>query len=107
MNTELMLLWLRAMTTAMGHGGKSRAAAKLGLSPSGLSKLLNADNRGFDEKTAKCCAWIVQSKSENYRPEEYPITETTKVGPIMIETRQMPDGVSSFYTWKVLPQPQP
>jgi hypothetical protein len=101
MNTELMLSWLRAMVTAMGHGGKSLAARKLGLSPSGLSKLLNTANRGFDEKTARCAAWIVQSKSDNFKPETYPVTETTVVGPVVIETRQMPDGVSFFYTWKV------
>lgn len=88
------------MVEAMGHGGKSLAARKLGLSPSGLSKLLNAANRGFDEKTARCAAWIVQAKAENYNPEQYPVVETTVVGPVTIESRQMPDGVSLFYTWK-------
>lgn len=99
MNSVTMVMWLRAMARNMPHGGKKIAAEKLGLSPSGLSKLLNNPERGFDEKTLNAVAWVELSKSSRFPEADFPVTHTVTDGPLIIETRTGKDGVE-FYTWK-------
>lgn len=99
MNSAHMVYWLRAMVRNMPHGGKKSAAAMLGLTPSGLSKLLNNPERGFDEKTLNAVAWVETSKSSRYNDAEHPVIHTITDGPLEIETRRGKDG-TEFYTWK-------
>lgn len=99
MNSVTMVMWLRAMARNMPHGGKKIAAEKLGLSPSGLSKLLNNPERGFDEKTLNAVAWVELSKSSRFPDKEYPVLNTVIDGPLVIETRKGKNG-EEFFTWK-------
>lgn len=99
MNSEVMVKWLNAMVQGMPHGGKKRAAEKLGLTPSGLSKLLNNPQRGFDEKTLNAVAWVEKSKAGRYPEDKFPILNRVQVGPIVVEIRQGAGG-EEFPVWK-------
>ena len=57
--------WLNAIMLAMGHGSKREAADILGVSPSGLSKILEREENGFDQKTLNLVAWILESRIDN------------------------------------------
>ena len=99
MNSEIVTEWLRRMVEAMPRGGKSEAAEMLGLSPSGLSKILTKPERAFDEKTIRLLAWIETSKSERFSTDDYPIIKEEASGPMIIETRKGPMG-KNFLTWR-------
>lgn len=99
MDSELLTHWLRAMVTAMPRGGKSIAADMLGITPSGVSKILNVPDRAFDEKTIRALSWVQNSKSERFSAEEYPILKIVQVGPLIIEERKNPVG-GPFFTWR-------
>jgi|GEM_PF-4610846 hypothetical protein len=102
MNSETMVMWLRAMVQAAPHGGKAKAAKKLGLSGSGLSKLLNNPARGFDEKTLNAVAWVQSSKAHLYSYETYPMVASVTIGPIVIETRTHSTNRDvEFQTWRL------
>lgn len=105
MNSETMVYWLRAMVQAMPHGGKKKAAGMLGLTASGLSKLLNNPERGFDEKTLNAVAWVQNSKAEKYPEDRYPVLSRVTIGPILIEMRQGAGG-EEFPTWKPTAAPK-
>lgn len=106
MNSTHMVYWLRAMVRSMPHGGKKNAATMLGLTPSGLSKLLNNPERGFDEKTLNAVAWVETSKAGRFNDAEYPVVNFVIDGPLIIETRTGKNG-EPFYTWKPAPVPKP
>lgn len=99
MNSTHMVYWLRAIVRSMPHGGKKKAAEMLGLTPSGLSKLLNNPERGFDEKTLNAVAWVETSKSSKYNDADCPVVSSVIDGPLVIETRHNKKG-EPFYTWK-------
>jgi len=101
-NKETVRNWLAAMIEAMPHGGRTRVAAMLGISPSGLSKLLNSPERGFDEKTIRCLAWINTSKAERFPYDKYPVIRMHKIGGLILETRNSANGTpdQEFVTWK-------
>ena len=99
MNAEALRSWLDAVVAALPHGSRQKAAATLGLSPSGLSKLLAKQGRGFHEPTCRCAAWILNSKSEKFPVEEFPILREHAANGIVVETRQAPGG-SEFITWR-------
>ena len=100
MNSEALYLWLSAILAELPHGGKSKAALMLGISPSGLSKLLGKSGKGFDEKTIRCSNWILTSKAERYSVEQFPIVrEGAPTNGIVVETRQAPDG-TEFVVWR-------
>jgi len=103
MNKHQLAKWLRAMVSALPHGGKRKAAEMLDISPSGLSKLLNDPDRSFDEKTLRAVAWLTTSKSERYNSAEFPVIRELAVDGLVIETRQHPDGITEFITWRVAP----
>ena len=92
--------WLKAMVSTLPHGGKRKAADMLGLSQSGLSKLLNEPGRGFDEKTLRAVAWLEMSKSDKYPATEFPILREQVVDGLVIETRRHPSG-TDFVAWRV------
>lgn len=98
-NSETVTAWLRNMVEALPRGGKSMAADMLGISPSGLSKILTNPERAFDEKTIRLLSWIESSKSEKYPIEQFSIVAEHRHGPMIVETRQNPAG-SNFYTWR-------
>lgn len=50
------------MMLVMGHGSKREAADILGVSPSGLSKILEREENGFDQKTLNLVAWILETR---------------------------------------------
>ena len=89
------------MVSALPHGGKRKAAETLGITPSGLSKLLNDPDRSFDEKTLRAVAWLTTSKSERYDATQYPIIREAKIDGLVIETRQHPDSGAEFIAWRV------
>lgn len=99
-NNEALTRWLRAIVTALPHGGKRKAADNLGISQSGLSKLLNAPGRTFDEKTIRAVTWMSTSKAEKYPPEQFPVVRAEAVDGILFETRKGPTG-DEFVTWRV------
>jgi len=106
MNSELLTFWLRAMLEAMPRGGKTQAAEMLGISPSGLSKILNNPHRAFDEKTCRALAWLQNSKAERYSVDQFPIKldednkpMETEHGPIIVEERVNPAG-GTFFVWR-------
>jgi hypothetical protein len=99
MNAEALRLWLDAIIQALPHGGKQRAAAQLGITPSGLSKLLSRKGRGFDDKTCRCAAWILQSKAEKFSVETFPVVKEIEVNGIVVELRKAPDG-AEFAVWR-------
>ena len=99
MNKDSLAKWLRAMVSAMPHGGKRKAAEMLGISPSGLSKILSNPERSFDEKTLRAVAWLTTSKAERYSIDEFPIIRTVQIDGLTIEARQLPDG-GEFITWR-------
>lgn len=101
-SAEALIRWLRAIVSAMPHGGKKRAAEILGVTPSGISKLLNEPDRGFDEKTLRAVAWLLQSKSENYDSKKYPVIRTTIVDGLILETRKFSGG--ELVTWTPVPE---
>lgn len=103
-NSVVVTNWLRAMVEAMPRGGKSIAANNLGISPSGLSKILTNPERAFDQKTINLLSWIELSKSEKYPPDQFPIVSVQPSGPIVIETRKNPAAGTEFFTWR-LPTP--
>lgn len=98
-NSVTMVHWLRAMCKAMPHGGKKKAAEMLGLTPSGLSKLLTDTERGFDEKTLRAVAWVEMSKANRPENAAFPPIAAMQIGPVIIETRVGKDG-SEFWTWR-------
>lgn len=98
-NSATLVHWVRAMVQAMPHGGKKKAAEILGLTPSGLSKLLSDFERGFDEKTLRAVAWVEMSKANRKENAALPVIATMQVGPLTVETRQKPDGEQVF-TWR-------
>lgn len=100
MNSQAMVKWLSAMVQAMPHGGKTRAASMLGLTPSGLSKLLSNPDRGFDEKTLNCVAWVQNSKADKYPVSTYPIVSEVTIGPIIVEMRKGNAG-QDFPVWRL------
>jgi hypothetical protein len=100
MNTTALRSWLDAMIAQLPHGGKTKAAGMLGISPSGLSKLLSRNGRGFDEKTIRCSNWILTSKAERYSVDQFPIVrEGPPTNGIVVETRRAPDG-TEFLVWR-------
>lgn len=100
-NSETVTLWLRAMVDAMPRGGKTIAAATLGISPPALSKILNRPERAFDEKTIRLLSWIEKSKAQKYDVAQFPVIRTIRVGESMvIEEREQPAG-PSFYVWRL------
>jgi len=102
MNSETMVMWLRSMVQAAPHGGKSKAAKKLGLTSSGLSKLLNNPARGFDEKTLNAVAWVESSKAYKYSYETFPMVDSITIGPIIIETRtHVTARDTEFQVWRL------
>jgi hypothetical protein len=105
-NSQSMVNWLRAMVMAMPHGGKKEVADMLGLSPSGLSKLLSDPERGFDEKTLRAVAWVETTKASRYPEETFPIIASVNVGPLVVETRQIAEGTKPFYTWRLKDEPK-
>lgn len=100
MNKDSLAKWLRAMVSAMPHGGKRKAAETLGISPSGLSKILSDPARSFDEKTLRAVAWLTTSKAERYSEEEFPTIRKVTIDGLIIETRKLPDG-GEFVVWRV------
>lgn len=92
-------MWVRAMVQAMPHGGKAEAAELLGLSPSGMSKLLNNPERGFDEKTLNAVAWSLNSKAAKWPEDRFPVISRVTVGPIVIEMRKGEHG-NTFPVWR-------
>jgi hypothetical protein len=80
------------MAEAMGEGGKSKAAVKLGISPSGFSHMLHVPNRSFDQKTLNAVAWIHQSRNETDQPA---ILEKKEIGDYMFELRE-----GGEWTWR-------
>ena len=102
-NSATLVAWLRSMVQAMPHGGKKTAAEKLGLSASGLSKLLGNPDRGFDEKTLRAQSWCENSKASRWPEAKYPILNRSAIGPLIIEERRALDG-ASFFVWKVNPE---
>ena len=87
------------MVSAMPRGGKSEVADLLGITPSGLSKILNNPKRAFDDKTVRALAWVQNSKAERYSVEQFPIKKETVDGPLVIEERVNPAG-GSFFVWR-------
>lgn len=106
MNSDTMVHWTHAMIAGMGHGGKQRAAKTLGISPSGLSRLLNSPGRGYDEKTLKAVAWVETSKSAKWPIDQFPIESESVQGPVIIEIRRGESG-SMFPTWRKVTDPKP
>ncbi len=100
-NSSAVTIWLRAMVDVLPRGGKSLAAATLGITPPALSKILNRPERAFDEKTIRLLSWIEKSKAQKYDVVQFPIIRTIKVGTSMvIEEREQPAG-PSFYVWRL------
>lgn len=101
-----MVNWLRAMVQAMPHGGKKIAADMLGLSASGLSKLLNNPARGFDEKTLNAVAWTQNSKADKWPEDKYPVISRVTVGSMIIEMRRGEAPGIEFPVWKLATPPK-
>lgn len=100
MNSEALVNWLRAMVQAMPHGGKKQAAEMLGISPSGLSKLLSTPERAFDKKTTNAIAWSLNSKAEKWPEADFPVLSRGAVGPIIVEMRRNTKTGGEFPVWK-------
>jgi hypothetical protein len=98
MNSTILVNWLRAMVQAMPHGGKAEAAKMLGITPSGLSKILSNPDRGFDAKTCNALAWSQNSKADRWPESRYPVLSRVTVGPIIIEMRKGEQG-NEFPVW--------
>ena len=97
MNSSALKLWISGAVKAMGHSGSRQAAEMIGITPSGLSKLLNKPERGFDEKTINCMSWILNSRAENWKHLE--VISSTKVGGYLFEIRRDQSG-EEILTWK-------
>lgn len=89
---------LNAIVNAMGHGGLSYVAERLGMSPSAAKKRLERPGAGLDEPTMRALILVQSSKAdaEEWRP--IPI-ETKEVGKLVIEIREK-DG-ERMATWRV------
>ncbi len=100
-NSQTVTHWLRAMLEVLPRGGKTMAAAALGISPPALSKILNRPERAFDEKTIRLLSWIEKSKAEKYPVDMFPVKRVIRVGESMvIEERDQPAG-PNFYCWRL------
>lgn len=92
--------WTRAFISARGRGGKAAAAKQLGLTPSGLSHLLERAGQAFDDKTSRVVVWMFTSRAENFPYETYPVVSTQAVGQFLFEFRRGLD----LPTWKITNQ---
>jgi len=63
---QAILQWLRGYLQFKGRGAKTEVAEALGITPSGLSKILERGS-GFDEKTIKIMSFIMTTKDEHYK----------------------------------------
>ena len=99
MNSEILTSWLRAMVNAMPRGGKTEVSEMLGITPSGLSKILNNPHRAFDDKTVRALAWVQNSKADKFDKVQFPVKREITDGPLVIEERVNPAG-GSFFVWR-------
>jgi hypothetical protein len=63
---QSLLQWLKGYIEFRGRGAKTEVADLLGVSPSGLSKILERGS-GFDRKTIRLMSLIMSSKDEFYK----------------------------------------
>lgn len=87
--------WLESLIEFIGNGGLTYAAQRLGMTPSGLLKLIKRPN-GFHEPTLNCVALLLENKSERYPDAE--ITETRRVGNYIFELKKV--GEELVPTWR-------
>ncbi|MDR1190308.1 MAG: hypothetical protein LBK60_01415 [Verrucomicrobiales bacterium] len=91
-DAALLLDWVCGMALAMGKGGKAAAAARLGITASGLSHMLHVPGRSFDQKTMNAVAWIQASRNETDTPA---VIERKQVGAQVFELR-----ATGEWTWR-------
>lgn len=96
MNNDSLIQWLDAVISAKGYGSRTEAAEALGISPGGITRLLQRKS-GFDDKTVRLMSWIITSKAENY-PKSKVVEKHEKHG-ILIEKRITQSG-EQIYTWR-------
>lgn len=86
--------WLEGFVESLGNGGLTFSAKRLGMTPSGLLKLINRGH--FHEPTLLCVTLLLEHKAELY-PEAV-ILSSKEINGYIFEERQV--GEEVIQTWR-------
>jgi hypothetical protein len=87
---------MKSFIEALGNGGLSFSAARVGMTPSGLLKLLNRGS--FHEPTLKCVTLLLEHKADLY--PDAPVVSSKTVNGYVFEDRDTGNGL--VMTWRKL-----
>ena len=88
--------WLQSLIEFLGNGGLTYAAGRVGMTPSGLLKLLKRSS-GFHEPTLHCVALLLENKAERYPDAE--VVSSQRIGKYVFENRRV--GEDIVPTWRL------